>query len=486
MEKKILIPNAAMLMESMRSIGYSFETAVADIIDNSIFAKAKNIRIVHNVFTKEPYLLIMDDGVGMSIKDLESAMVYGARNPNDKRDENDLGRFGLGLKSASLSQCRELIVISKCANELSILSWDLDYVINNQEWAVKEYSLDEVKHLSIKEIDLLNERESGTIVLWRNFDRFENQKEKFENEFLKKIEVVEKHLSLVFHRFIARRKGKVNIFINNNEILPTDPFLTSNLATQKKPTQSLSVDNKKVTVVPYVLPHINKISRSELSMLGGKDTLRATQGYYIYRNKRLIIWGKWFGQYPKNELQKLVRIRVDIPNSLDYLWEIDVKKSTAVLPFILKRALGLTINKALLDGKNVFHYRGRKKNVNSKVEFVWDRIEDRNKISYKINKSHPLISNIIDSFGSKRKIYDFLELLEDYIPIQQIYNDNADSLHILNKECNTQSLEKARKLLGTFSKDEGLQILENPTKYEGLNLSNEEVDILRKEYQNGN
>lgn len=483
MIKKLLVPNAAPLIESMRSIGYSFETAIADIIDNSIYAKASNIHIYYDVFGEEPYLLILDDGIGMSNLELSNAMIYGARNPMEKRDKRDLGRFGLGLKSASLSQCRELVVISK-KEEVSSYSWDIDFVIENQEWAVKEYESKELGSLNFPKLNKLLSYETGTLVLWKNFDRIASKRTELQSEILKKVDILEQHLSLVFHRYLSGEE-KINIFINDQAINPIDPFLESNKATQPKPTQDLEIRDSIVKVKPFILPHLNKLSNDELAMLGGKERLRSTQGYYIYRNKRLIIWGKWFGQYPKDELQKLVRIRVDIPNSLDYLWEIDVKKSQAVLPYEIKRNLAMFIHNALLDGKKVFHYRGRKKNENSKLEYVWDRIINKGLIRYNINLNHPIIKELIMKSNDESKTVSILRMIEDYLPIYQIYNDQASDKNILNNENNVQNIEKARLLLGLFDSDEALLILNNPRKYEGLNLSNEELDVLRKEYYNG-
>jgi hypothetical protein len=480
-EKKILVPNAAQLIESMRSIGYSFETAVADIIDNSLFADAKNIYISFDVFNLNPYFLIFDDGKGMTTSELESAMVYGAKNPNDIRDPKDLGRFGLGLKSASLSQCRELIVISKKEKMLSAYSWDLDFVISQDEWAVKKLSVSEINNLGLNEIDDLSELESGTIVLWRNFDRINLDKERLKKDFIKNIAILEEHLALVFHRYMDGDFKTINMYINNNKITPIDPFLQNNNSTTKKPIQPIDVLGEKVEAKPFVLPHLNRISIDEMAMLGGKENLRGSQGYYIYRNKRLIIWGKWFGQYPKNELQKLVRVRVDIPNSLDYLWEIDVKKSQAVLPRIIKKNLGLSINKALEDGKNVFHYRGRKQSQLN-IEYIWDRISDRGKISYQINMNHPLIVSILNELQDENKIKTLFKLIADYLPIHQIYNDQADSKKIINNDNNSESIEKARFLLKFFTYDEAVEILKNPSKIEGLNLRDNEILILKKEY----
>ncbi|MGE4572434.1 MAG: ATP-binding protein [Candidatus Izemoplasmatales bacterium] len=483
MEKRILIPNAENLIESMRNIGYKFETAVADIIDNSIFAKAKNIYINFNAFAKKPYLIIFDDGIGMNEDELEKAMTYGNKNPKEKREKNDLGRFGLGLKSASISQCRKLIVITKKV-EINAYSWDLDYIEETKEWSAIKYSKSEINHFKYTEIEQLNKMKSGTIVLWENFDRFSESKENFEDEFLKKIEILTEHISLVFHRFLGNNTNPLSIFLNTRPVMPIDPFLIGNRATQKKPTQILDIYGEKVLVQPYILPHLNKISKSEIAALGGIDNLRSSQGYYVYRNKRLIIWGKWFGQYSKNELQKLVRIMVDIPNSLDDLWEIDIKKSTAVLPYIIRKNLGLTIKNVLNDGKRVFYYRGKRQNEELDLKYIWDRIDNRGKVYYKINIEHPIIKQFLLKIEDAINVTRFLELIEDFLPVQMIYNDHADNKNIVNLDKSVKTYETAKILLSCFSYQEQEEILTNPSRLEGLNIDKEILEKLKEEFLN--
>jgi Histidine kinase-, DNA gyrase B-, and HSP90-like ATPase len=153
-------PYAPLLMESMRSLGYSFDTAIADLIDNSVSAQAKHVKILLDP-SDDPQLIIFDDGRGMSSAALQEALRFGSRGPAGARDEFDLGRFGLGLKSASLSQCRRLVVVSKHDGSLSCFSWDLDEVIKSGEWSVMEYSQEEIGQLP--SIELFNLVESGTL-----------------------------------------------------------------------------------------------------------------------------------------------------------------------------------------------------------------------------------------------------------------------------------------------------------------------------------
>lgn len=162
------VPFAPSLIESMRSLGYSFPSAVADLLDNSISAKARNIDIISTPDI-EPSLIILDDGNGMTEHELCEAMRYGSSNPLENRREDDLGRFGLGMKAASLSQCRKLIVVSKKEEKISAYSWDLDYVIDSESWMLKGFT--EKEMLQFPHIDLLLEKEHGTYICLSEFDR---------------------------------------------------------------------------------------------------------------------------------------------------------------------------------------------------------------------------------------------------------------------------------------------------------------------------
>ena len=124
-------------------------------------------------------------------------------------------------------------------------------------------------------------------------------------------------------------QSKLKIMFNNAEVDPIDPFLTTNPATQPLTEQTLRIDGSNIRVKPYILPYASKVSAKDKKKLGELCDLRSNQGFYIYRNKRLIIWGTWFRLERKDELNKLARVQVDIPNTLDYMWSIDIKKSTA-------------------------------------------------------------------------------------------------------------------------------------------------------------
>ena len=421
MKEKILIPYAPILVESTRSIGYSFESALADIIDNSI---SKNATVIDIKFKTvgNPYVAVIDDAEGMSEEELEIAMRYGSKSSLDERDENDLGRFGLGLKMASLSQCRKLTVVSKKNNEINAARWDLDHIIEKGDWSLQYYNQNEIDEFV--HIDELYLKESGTIVIWEEFDRLANGSINLQKILEEKIEIANKHIALVFHRFLGNENKfkPLKIFFNNDKVTPIDPFLSNNPATQPLIEQSIRVMNSEITIKPYILPYVSKLTSNDKKQIGDINDLRQNQGFYIYRNKRLILWGTWFRLLKQYELNKLARIRVDIPNTLDSIWEIDIKKSTASLPDVLKRSLINVVENTVGKSEKVYKYRGRKLDT-SDIQHVWNTVENRGKIQYLINRELPFYKMIEDKLDEQGMKYldSFIKTIEDSFPFGDVY-----------------------------------------------------------------
>ena len=418
---KECVPYAPALIESMRSIGYSFSAAIADLIDNSISAKANVIKIYSNPGSN-PYLIIFDDGCGMTPKELFEAMRYGSQNPLVKRAVDDLGRFGLGLKAASMSQCRKLIVVSKKGRSTSALSWDLDYVIESNMWMLKGFKKQEIQELP--QIDLLDTVKTGTYILLSEFDRIEEGTNDITETFNKCLNEMIDHLSLVFHRFID---DGLKIFVNDLGLEAKDPFLTYHKATQRKRESSFYINDEKIVLHPFILPHITKLNQKDLDKIGGKEKLRNEQGFYVYRNKRLIIWGTWFRLERKDELNKLARVMVDIPNSLDYMWSIDIKKSTASLPDIIKKNMYNAVYESVVSSEAVHTYRGRREKKNSEIEYIWERYKVREGYEYQINRNIPQIKLLEQTLDDTQlKLLDtILNTLEYSFPVSALYIDAA-------------------------------------------------------------
>jgi Histidine kinase-, DNA gyrase B-, and HSP90-like ATPase len=370
-----LPPFAPSLIESMRAIGYSLETAVADIIDNSVAAKSRAVSI--RFFPdNDPYATIADDGEGLTEDDLTRAMQHGSQNPNEIRNSSDLGVFGLGLKTASLSQCRQLTVVSCKDGRLSGQRWDLDVIAKTKKWTL--LSLNQSELSQIPHIDQLRKQGKGTLVLWRALDRLAVGEPSIEDALGNGMSRVRAHLALVFHRFLSDEipQDRLSISINENPIEAHDPFLQKHKGTQRLPEDIFDVEGTAVRVQPFILPHYSRMSEQEKMLAAGEDGLLGRQGFYVYRGRRLIIGGTWFRLARRQELTKLARVRVDIPNTLDHLWTLDIKKSAAFPPAAIRENLKRTVDRIAGASKQVFRYRGRTTNVGNTVH-VWRRIEDR-------------------------------------------------------------------------------------------------------------
>lgn len=423
MKEIIVRPDASILMESTRSIGYSLEAAIADLIDNSISALANEIDI-YFIPTEEPYIAVLDNGIGMSDLQVNNAMKYGSQNPGKQREQNDLGRFGLGLKTASLSQCKILTVVSKQQGRIVARRWDLDHVKNTQDWTLIE--LEEPEIMKLPRIQELLEKEHGTLVLWQKLDRL--LKEEIEAQILlsAKMQQVKQHIALVFHRYIEGedRQNKIVIRANKDTIQALDPYLKEK-SMQLMDEEIILIKDKKIIVKPYILPHPSKMTAKELKELGGTDKLKSTQGFYIYRNKRLIVWGTWFRLMPLNDLSKLARVMVDIPNSLDELWTLDIKKSEAVPPKQVKENLARLVEKITQGSKRTWSVRSRKEN-NDDIKQVWKVWkDDQEQKYYEINRDYPIleeINELLDSQG-KKKLEMVLKLIQDNIPLNTLRMD---------------------------------------------------------------
>lgn len=425
MAKQIVnTPSPNVLMNSMRSIGYSFQTAIADIIDNSISASAKNVWINAPINDDDLFISILDDGLGMNRDSLFNAMKYGS--DKESYGENDLGRFGLGLKSASLSQCRKLTVASKFNNVISAFQWNLDTVVESKSWDCIEFDNDEIELLP--QINELKELQQGTLVIWQDFDIIYKKSNGHIREMLSdEIDETERHLRLVFHRFLNNQFKSFKIFINGDRLIGFDPFLEDHHKTDATKPSEMDVNGSIIKVQTFILPHQTDLSNEDLEKIGGIESLRKDQGFYIYRNDRLIIYGTWFrlaSSSVSSELYKYGRIKVDIPNSLDDMWEIDIKKQNASIPKLILNKLKNAVSNVTRKSKEKTSKRA-KLTIDKDDTKIWNKKLSRDgKDMFFINEDSIFIKNFLDDFNDqeKGKILKFLDVLSSSIPYDDIYN----------------------------------------------------------------
>jgi hypothetical protein len=425
-------PNSSAMIETLRGLGYSTGAALADIIDNSISARAKNICLKFIWRGAESSVLVVDDGDGMNDAELESAMRLGDKNPTSQRNPNDLGRFGIGLKSASFSQCRRLTVGSMKDGLVSCLRWDLDYLANNSDggWHLLEGADPRTGSLIVENMPT----PKGTVVLWEAMDRIVTPGFT-EQEYLDLIDKVEQTLGMIFHRFIEGSNPRLRLTINDVPVKPWDPFMSNNSFTMASPEVPFKTTSGVVKIRGYVLPHNDQLTDEEYERWGGPDGWNSQQGFYVYRNDRLLVSGGWLGlggrrAWTREESHRLARISIEITNTSDVDWKIDIRKSIARPPLSVRPMLIKIAEDTRAKARRVFAHRGLYNKNTSKevIHNAWRSEVFKGGIRYRIDTEHPAIKSIIESSGElSPQIKALLRIIEETVPVQKIWLDTAEA-----------------------------------------------------------
>ncbi len=417
-------PHAASLAESLRAFGYELPTALADLVDNSIFAGAKNVWIHFHWDGAKSAIAVIDDGDGMNEPTLLEAMRPGSRNPRETRDPRDLGRFGLGLKTASFSQCRCVTVRTKRKGAAAFTRcWDLDHIAEVNEWQL----LRRCSPLSARLSARLDKLAHGTAVIWDNLDRLTSgtttDDGKAEGQFLARADGVRDHLACVFHRFLEGPRA-LKLHLNEHPIEPWNPFLAHEPATVVEAVERLPFAGAVVEIEPFVLPHLSKVDAETHRRAAGLRGWNLHQGFYIYRNRRLLVAGDWLGikGWKPEEHYKLARIRVDLPNTLDHAWEIDVTKSKASPPPALRTELERIGARTRSLAKRIYTHRGARLTTapGDQHTFLWEQQARHNQVFYRLDRKHPLIKASLAASKDKDKLNALLKLIEQTIPVPLI------------------------------------------------------------------
>ncbi len=429
---EIAKPNPKSTINSYRSFGYNLCTAISDIIDNSISANADEIRLEYKWNGQDTFISICDNGKGMNKDELVLAMTPGSKDPEEERSEKDLGRFGMGLKTASFSQCKRLTCITKKEGYATIKRcWDIDYINTENEWQLLDYVSD------ISFLDKIEKQKSGTLVFWEKLDRIvgnaEVNNESVKNAFYQEMINVKHHLSLVFHKFIESKR--IKIFFQNTEIEAYNPFLL-NLNPKPEMGQPESFGNVEITY--FILPHMSEIGKMEYENSGGSLGWFQEQGFYIYRGDRLLVAGDWLELEKKRDYSKLARIAVNFSNANDFNWHLDIKKSIATPPIEIRKELSRIAKIAIMKSAKIYNWRGQKtvlENGTINYEPLWTDEKTREGIKkYKINRKHPIIKSLLEE--NNKLAGKALKLLEENVPIELILsNQNEDpAFHELEKK----------------------------------------------------
>ena len=428
-------PSAAFLMESIRDFGYTIETAIADLIDNAISAEASKIDIfLLNDEDGEPMLYIDDDGFGMTADELLQAMRLCSKDRNLTRSKNDLGRFGMGLKTASLSQCRQLTVETRRNEESTSMTWDLDIVQTKNDWSVRK--------------NFIENRTKGTRVIWKKIDRTNLTIDSPSTNAI--IKNIRDHLGLVFHRYIDKNnleKKSVEINFNGNPIDSFNPFNEKNFATIKHEPFEYSYQDSTIRIQSYILPHKTKVNLEEWEKYEGPGGYTKNQGFYVYREGRLIVNGTWFNLLKKTEYTKFCRVKIDISNEKDTDWKIDIKKSNASPPKEIREMLDNYLSKLEKQGVKVYTRKPISIFETSHLD-VWKKMSKDSQAYYAINKNNPVIKKFINQ--SEENI-ELIKFIENTLPYEDIFRFMSDGKEVLVKWDDDEN--DSKKIIKNFIKD---------------------------------
>lgn len=357
-----VIPSAKRLIHSLRDIGYDFKHAVADIVDNSIAAKASQVAIDMKFNGEDSWLRIADNGTGMSGTTITEAMRFGTERGYEA---DELGKFGLGLKTASLSQCFRFTVASRIdrnTRRIEVRQWDLEHVESTNRWEIIDVPASDRPDKLIKPL----QNSTGTVVLWEQLDRVLGYKipwgDHARKGFFRLAEELDLHLGMVFHRFLsgeARRRKKLKITINDTTVEAWDPFARSEKATISLPGQEFEITSNGgpglVAYRPYILPPRERFSSlKEFERLAGPGKWNYQQGFYIYRADRMIQSGGWSHMRTSDEHTKLARVALEFMPDLDSAFDLNVAKARVNLPASLKQQLKSHIEQLVKQARKAY------------------------------------------------------------------------------------------------------------------------------------
>ena len=433
-EKMNLSPSGFLF--TIRELGYSVEESIADLVDNSISKNANNItfRVYASSNNSVKYISIMDDGDGMSENELTHRAMQWGPEFDKIRKKNDLGRFGFGLKAASLAHCEVLTVITKKNGTISHRKVDADHIFETDKLETsKELTSDMNEHIS-----RLDNLESGTIVIWEKLDRLlDSQTLSVRSAHLPIVNIrkrTEKHLAMIFSEMMDNINIHINTVINDiNKIEPWDPFLKDHKETEIFPETKIDYKGSMVSIKPYILPSKQTLMNESKSLYkeagGVTGDWKDRQGFYIYRKNRLIVPGDWLeiGNTPLQKAEKYNRLRIKInyDGEFDEDWKINLMKNRIRVPLLIKNKLN-AIFKNLENELRKMNY-SKKPIINKEGELTpWTFIDNYGSKSIKIDRNNPNIKNIINE-KNKDTVEKTLKLLEKKFPIEDIFYSTTSS-----------------------------------------------------------
>lgn len=490
-------PNPEFLIKSIAEQGYSLETAIADLIDNSITANASNIELI-TIQDQEPFILCLaDDGDGMSESELIKNLQFPSKSPEEIRNKEDLGRFGLGLKTASFSQTRSFTILSRKKNSLeySGYTWDVNYLKENG-WKIIINSKEEISEFiklhnneSSNHLSQFDNFKPNTLIFWKGLYKFENyiqvskKQEAFKNEIT---QTTCEYLSIVFHRFMENKKKKLNIRVNNVLLEPFNPFPSENNSELRilEPIQK-NIGDDIIKIQGFVLP--NKAIKESIDKnniwCSRTKSLMDMEGIYIYRSDRLILFGGWNNIIKKSPKLQLARLKVEIGNKVDHLLHLNVAKSSINIPYDLKISFYREIVNLQNEAKKEYHNYGLQILTNKQVgqvEKLYTKVATNKGVLLAINQDFKLLKSLKETLTKEQNsiLNIILKITTNVInTIRQV-----DEVEVISNQKNTTDINDIKiaiielKKIGLSIESIKMQLLQNI----GIDIKNlpEEISEL--------
>lgn len=434
------------MMDVLGHSGYTFNYAMADILDNCISAHAKNIKIYFDLTLNNPYLYILDDGDGMTFDELKNAAVIGYKDIGEKREEDDLGRYSTGLKSATRSFCDDVVISSKpYDSRCNSIEIDYSHITESKKWEafiLNDFELE-------KEIG-----NHGTLVCCRNLHFADGASSDVQVD--SKLDSLEKSISHVFGKFLLSGDLHISIQVKGStpiEVKGWNPFgLIENKSTKVVYNDSKKFKGYDINFKAYVLPTFNNLSRVDQEYMTGNGLIDQ-EGFYIYRNKRLIKEGGWLGldKLGLDDKCKYARIEVNIPSALDKDFKINFSKNALDIPEELKNVFYDVAKKARKESKTNFNYQKHpeiKRTTRKEEERIWKTYKSDGALVLSINMQHPLIQKLSTKL-TETELKKLCNVLTKSLPISMIQEQGTTTIAYTEHELEDLMEDMYQKLLSS-------------------------------------
>jgi hypothetical protein len=460
----VLPPPPVFFIKSISEQGYSLSTAIADLVDNSIAAGASRIELIMDTNLIPLRFFIADDGCGMSGDELTANMRFPSADLDERRGANDLGRFGLGMKTGSFSQSRRFtLVSSKTGESYQGRTWDVEYLKETRDWtlliddesATNQY-LKDYEKLSSGFHARSNSFRVKTLIIWDTLYKLERLKK--ESEINDELEELRSHLGLVFHRFL--QSGKIQIRLNNSLIDGFDPFPINTSGVQLVSENYWHTSDSFIRFQGIILPKravIEAKNQPSFWTAPGR-TLDEMQGMYVYRNERLISYGGWLRTIPKSVWLQFGRIKIDISNISDSEFHLNVAKSSLRLPFGLRRAMAEMVSYVASQAAKEYRERMASKIIRNKVVQKGLALIVRENTSagpiLRINHDFEIYRQLANQLNTEQKdmLVIITSLLEDRL--NQVWKGDTNVSSVIETELDdTRKLQMAK--LANYYKESG-------------------------------